>query len=267
MFNLSKASNFRYEIRLLLFSAHITKTHEIINLVQLVYRIRTRLTRAFKPVPTCHIGSAVHFTYWGLLAFECHSTMKMDSWIYVTCGYSFESSCQPGADSGNQINAHITLMSCKSVSMCALLFAFKKMSFWTQTSVLHKDDIVISLQILPLKIKGQDYDSVPRQIATESLKLGLWVQYISTFFNRQSQLLCKRAMGLFLKVKPFFITLVYMCCMQRKKQKMHWKCNYGETCVRIFSLKRYIWLFYRNYLRVYLEMTCTASPHGFDFKK
>ena len=35
-------------------------------------RIDTRTTRAFKRVPTCHIGSAVHFTYCG----QCHPNTR-----------------------------------------------------------------------------------------------------------------------------------------------------------------------------------------------
>ena len=83
-------------------------------------KIHTRMTRAFKRVPTCHIGSAVHFIYCGLLAFEGHNTMKMDSWTYVTCRYSFESSCHPGVDSGNQFNAQKSCWFPVPLYQCAL---------------------------------------------------------------------------------------------------------------------------------------------------
>ena len=88
--------------------------------VKAVPRIHTRITRVFKWVPTCHISSAVHFTYCGLLAFEGHSTMKMDSWTDVTCGYSFGSSYHPDVDSGTQINAHVNLIFNPKLAQCAL---------------------------------------------------------------------------------------------------------------------------------------------------
>ena len=40
---------------------------------------------------------------------------------YVACGYSFESSCHPGVDSGTQIKANVKLLiSYAFVSMCVM---------------------------------------------------------------------------------------------------------------------------------------------------
>ena len=104
--------------------------------IQAVPRIHTRTTRAFKRVPTCHIGSAVHFHCTVAFKGQEATVSKMDSWTYVTCGYLFESSCLPGVDSGTQINAHVTLISSKSVSMWASLrFLFLIIYIYITTSV------------------------------------------------------------------------------------------------------------------------------------
>ena len=88
--------------------------------VNLGTQIHIRMTRAFKRVPTCHIGSAVHFHC--TVAFKGHeaTVSKMGSWTYVTCGYSFESSCHPGVDSGNCFNAHVSCWFHVSSNQCAL---------------------------------------------------------------------------------------------------------------------------------------------------
>ena len=103
--------------------------------VNLGPRIHTRMTRAFKRVPTCHIGSAVHFHCTVAFKGQEATVSKMDSWTFVTCGYSFESSCHPGVDYGNHFNAHVSCWFHVPSYQCVLYTP------WQVDRMMYPDDI------------------------------------------------------------------------------------------------------------------------------